>query len=103
MGNVSVVFSNPQGHFKEGENDFSVEFRGADGKPIDVGASTIFIDMPAMGSMPYMKSNVKLLTTNTPGVYQATTNLEMAGTWTAHVAYKGGAGEGKADFSITVK
>ncbi len=103
IGNLSVVFSNPQGHFKEGDNDFTVEFRGVDGKPVDVGASTIVIDMPAMGSMPHMKNNVKLLTTNTPGVYQATTKLEMAGTWTAHVAYKGSAGEGKTDFSITAK
>jgi hypothetical protein len=43
------------------------------------------------------------VTTNTPGIYQATTNLEMGGTWNVHVAYKGSAGEGKMEFPIQVK
>ena len=102
-GEITVVLLNSQGHLKDGENDFTVEFRNAAGHPVDVGAVTMFIDMPGMGAMPPMKSNVKLLTTNTPGIYQATTNLEMAGTWYANVSYKGNAGEGKAKFAINAK
>lgn len=102
-GEVAVLLTNSQGHLKDGENDFTVEFRNAAGQPVDVGAVTMFIDMPGMGAMPPMKSNVKLMTTNTPGIYQATTNLEMAGTWYANVSYKGNAGEGKTKFAINAK
>lgn len=103
-GDITATFTNPQGQFKDGSNDFTVEFRNAAGQPVDVGAITMFIDMPAMPpNMPYMKSNVKLVTTATPGIYQATANLDMGGTWTAHIAYKGGAGEGKMEFPIHVK
>ncbi|HWQ35900.1 MAG TPA: FixH family protein [Blastocatellia bacterium] len=99
-GDLTVTLSNARGHFTEGSNDFTIEFKNAAGQPVDVGAITMFIDMPAMGSMPYMKNDVKLVTTNTPGIYHATTSLEMAGTWQVHVRYKGQAGEGRADFSI---
>ena len=103
-GNLTTTLSNPQGQFKDGANDFTVEFRNAGGQPVDVGAITMFIDMPAMPpTMPYMKSNVKLVTTNTPGIYQATTNLDMSGTWNVHIAYKGSAGEGKMEFPIQAK
>ncbi len=103
-GDITATLSNPQGQFKDGSNDFTVEFRNAAGQPVDVGAITMFIDMPAMPpTMPYMKSNVKLVTTNTPGIYQAATNLEMSGTWNVHIAYKGSAGEGKMEFPIQAK
>ncbi|HZS07712.1 MAG TPA: FixH family protein [Blastocatellia bacterium] len=102
-GDLTVTLLNPAGHLSEGNNDFTVEFKDAGGRPVDVGAITMMIDMPAMGSMPRMESKVKLLTTGTPGIYQATTSLEMNGTWQVHVAYKGPAGEGKADFPIQTK
>ena len=103
-GDITATLINAQGQLKDSDNDFTVEFRNAAGQPVDVGAITMFIDMPAMPpTMPYMKNNVKLVTTNTPGIYQATVHLEMAGTWTAHIAYKGSAGEGKMEFPIHLK
>ncbi|MBS1812650.1 MAG: FixH family protein [Acidobacteria bacterium] len=103
-GDVTATLSNALGQLKDGDNDFTVEFRNAAGQPVDVGAITMFIDMPAMPpTMPYMKNNVKLVTTNTPGIYQATVHLEMAGTWNVHVTYKGSAGEGKIEFPIHLK
>ncbi|MFN7928527.1 MAG: FixH family protein [Blastocatellia bacterium] len=103
-GDITATLLNAQGQLKDGDNDFTVEFRNAAGQPVDVGAITMFIDMPAMPpTMPYMKNNVKLLTTNTPGIYQATVHLEMAGTWTAHIAYKNSATEGKMEFPLRLK
>ena len=99
-GAITVTIANPSGRFKEGENDFTVEFTDQQGKTVDIGASTIWFEMPAMGSMAAMKSNVKLITTATPGVYQANAKLEMAGTWTAHVKFKGAAGEGHMEVTI---
>lgn len=103
-GDITATLSNAQGQLKDGDNEFTVEFRNAAGQPVDVGAITMFIDMPAMPpTMPYMKSNVKLVTTNTPGIYQATVHLEMGGTWNVHITYKGSTGEGKMEFPIHLK
>lgn len=103
-GDITATLSNALGQLKDGDNEFTIEFRNAAGQSVDVGAITMFIDMPAMPpTMPYMKNNVKLVTTNTPGIYQATVHLEMAGTWNVHIAYKGGAGEGKIEFPLQVK
>ena len=103
-GDLTVTLTNPQGQFKDGDNDFTVAFRNTAGQPVDTGAITMFIDMPGMPpTMPYMKNNVRLVTTNTPGIYQATVHLEMGGTWNTHIAYKGSAGEGKMEFPVHVK
>ena len=102
-GDLTVTFSNARGRLSEGENEFTVEFKNASGKHVDVGAITLFFDMPAMGSMAYMKNDAKLTTTQTPGVYHATAKLEMPGSWQARLSYKGPAGEGKIDFPIQAK
>ena len=102
-GDLTVTLTNLLGQFKDGDNDFTVEFRNTAGQPVDTGAITMFIDMPGMPpTMPYMKNNVRLVTTNTPGIYQATVHLEMGGTWNTHIAYKGSAGEGKMEFPVHV-
>lgn len=102
-GNLTITLSNGKGHFSEGENDFTLTFRNAGNQPVDVGAITMTVEMPAMGSMPLMKSDAKIVTTNTPGVYQGHLKLDMGGTWQVHIKYKGQAGEGQADFSINAK
>lgn len=102
-GNLTVSFSNPKGRFSEGDNDFTVEFKDGGGKPVDAGAITINFDMPAMGSMAHMHSGAKLMTTDKPGVYRGTVNLDMNGSWEVSVIYKGAAGEGKGNFSIIAK
>lgn len=99
-GAITVTLANPAGHLKDGENDFTVQFTDQQGKPVDIGASTIWFEMPAMGSMAAMKSNVKLVTTATPGIYQASTTLDMGGTWTVHVKFKGAAGDGQMEATI---
>ena len=100
---LTITLSNPKGQLREGDNDFTVEFKNAAAQPVDVGAITLAFDMPAMGSMAAMHSNAKLTTTETPGVYRAHANLEMSGTWPVTVAYKGPAGEGKANFAVNAK
>ncbi len=102
-GELTVTLASARGHLTEGSNDFTVEFRNAAGQPVEVGAVTLMFEMPAMGAMARMESRAKLTTTGTPGIYQATANLEMGGTWQVHVQYKGAAGEGRADFSIQAK
>ena len=99
-GNMKIVLTNPTGKLKEGDNNLTIEFRDAKGQPVDIGTGTVWLEMPHMGAMAAMRANVKLLTTKTPGVYDASVRLEMAGTWNLHAKYKGPAGEGQIDLEI---
>ncbi|QQS49178.1 MAG: FixH family protein [Acidobacteriota bacterium] len=102
-GDLTVTLTNARGELREGENEFTLEFRNASGEPVEVGAITLFFDMPAMGSMPYMKNDATLTTTGTPGVYRGQARLEMKGTWQTRLSYKGPAGEGQTTFNINAK
>lgn len=102
-GDLTATISNSKGHFSEGENEFTLEFKNASNQPVDVGAITFAFEMPAMGSMQHMSSEAKITYTGTPGVYQGQAKLDMGGTWQAHLKYKGQAGEGKADFPVMAK
>lgn len=102
-GDLTVALSNPRGALREGENEFTLEFRNAGGQAVDVGAITLIFDMPAMGSMPYMKNDAMLTTTGTPGIYRGQARLEMKGTWQAKLSYKGPAGEGQTTFTVNTK
>lgn len=102
-GDLTVTLRNARGELREGENEFTLEFANASGQTVDAGAITLFFDMPAMGSMPYMKNDASLTTTGTPGVYRGQTRLEMKGTWQTKLSFKGPAGEGQTTFTINAK
>ena len=51
------------------------------GRPVERADVTITYDMPAMGSMPEMKSKLPAAAT-TAGVYEVSFDLPMAGSWT---------------------
>ena len=99
-GNIKLVMTNPTGKLKEGDNTLTIEFQDQQGKPVDIGTGTVWLEMPHMGAMSAMRANAKLLTTQTPGVYDASVRLDMAGTWNLHAKYKGPAGEGQIDLEI---
>lgn len=100
-GNLKMVLTNPAGKLKEGDNNLTIEFRDQQEKPVDIGTGTVWLEMPHMGAMSAMRANVKLLTTQRPGIYDAQVRLDMAGTWNLHAKYKGPAGEGQIDLEIT--
>ncbi|MFN0086929.1 MAG: FixH family protein [Blastocatellia bacterium] len=102
-GELTVTLSNAKGHLSSGENEFTLEFRNAAGQHVDAGAITLFFDMPAMGSMAYMKNDARLTTTEQAGIYRGAVNLEMNSTWQARLKFKGPAGEGEASFPINAK
>ena len=101
--NVKATLASRSGFLREGPNEFMVEFRTAQGTPVDVGAITLYFDMPAMGSMPYMKNDAQLTTTTTPGLYRGTVTLEMKGTWQAKLDYAGQAGTGSITGTINAR
>ena len=103
VGSLTVTIANEEGVLRHGDEEFTVTFRDAAGKAVDVGAASLNFFMPAMGTMPVMNDPAKLTTTDAPGVYRAKVNLQMAGEWQAQVAYEGPAGSGKGSFPVTAQ
>jgi hypothetical protein len=100
---LTASLSNSKGYLSEGPNEFTLDFRNAQGEPVEVGAITLYFDMPAMGSMPYMRNDATLTTTTTPGVYRGAVTLEMKGTWQSKLSYQGPAGSGELEFTVNAK
>jgi hypothetical protein len=103
VGNLTVTLANSDGVLRHGDQDLTVTFKDAAGKPVDVGSASLNFFMPAMGTMPAMNDPATLTTTSTPGVYSGKVKLEMGGEWQAQVAYEGPAGTGKGSFSVTAQ
>jgi hypothetical protein len=103
VGAMTVTLSNSDGVLRHGEQELTVTFRDASGKPVDVGSASLNFYMPAMGTMAAMNDPATLTTTSTPGVYHGKVKLEMKGEWQAQVAYEGPAGAGKGSFPVTAQ
>jgi hypothetical protein len=103
ISNLTVTLSSPSGRVKHGTDEFFVTFKDSSGKPVDVGAAALTFHMPQMASMPMMNDPASLTTTETPGVYRAKSNIEMAGEWQAQVSFEGSAGKGQTSFSVTAQ
>ncbi|HEX6189036.1 MAG TPA: FixH family protein [Pyrinomonadaceae bacterium] len=103
VNDLTATLSNTTGQLKSGDQEVTLAFTDAAGKPVDVGAVSLNFHMPAMGSMAAMHNAVTFTTTATPGVYNGKVNIEMAGEWQGQLAYEGPAGKGKATFSVTAR
>ena len=103
IGNLTVSLSSPSGQLKHGGDEFFVTFKDSSGKPVDVGAAALTFHMPQMGSMAQMNDRATLTTTDTPGVYRAKAEIEIAGEWQAQVSFEGSAGKGQTSFSVTAQ
>jgi YtkA-like len=103
VGNLSVTLSSSSGQLKHGGDEFLVTFKDSSGKPVDVGAAALTFHMPQMGSMAQMNDHATLTTTDTPGIYRAKAEIEVAGEWQAQVSFEGPAGKGQTSFSVTAQ
>ena len=103
VNNLTATLSNNTGQLKQGQQDVMLAFTDSSGKPVDVGAVSLNLHMPAMGGMAAMNDAVTFTTTSTPGVYSGKVNVSMAGEWQGQLAYEGPAGTGKATFSVTAR
>ena len=103
VNNLTATLSNSTGQLKSGDQEVMLAFTDASGNPVDVGAVSLSLHMPAMGSMAAMNDAVTLTTTATPGIYNGKVNVSMAGEWQGQLAYEGPAGTGKATFSVTAR
>lgn len=101
--NLTVTLSSADGVLRDGQQDITLSFTDASGKPVDVGAASLNFHMPAMGTMPVMNDAATLTTTGTPGVYNGKVKLQMAGEWQAQITYEGAAGKGKVSLPVTAQ
>jgi hypothetical protein len=103
IGNLTATLSNGSGQLKQGDQEVTLSFTDASGKPVDVGAVSLNFHMPGMGGMAAMNDAVTLTTTSTPGVYRGKVNIGMAGEWQAQLAFEGPAGTAKTTFSVPAR
>lgn len=103
VGNLTATLSNGTGQLKQGDQEVTLSFTDASGKPVDVGAVSLNFHMPQMGSMTAMNDAVTFTTTSTPGVYRGKVNVGSGGEWQAQLAFEGPAGNGKTTFSVTAQ
>jgi hypothetical protein len=104
IGNgLTVSISSSDGVIHVGDQVLTLAFTDSAGTPIEVGAVSLNLRMPAMGSMSEMNSGAALTTTKTPGVYSAKVKVDMAGEWQALIAFDGPAGKGTANIPVTAR
>lgn len=103
VGNLTVALSNKDGMLRHGDEEFTLTFTDAAGKPVEVGAVSLTFHMPAMGTMATMNDATTFTTTGTPGVYHGKASIEVAGEWQAQVSYEGPAGSGKTSFPVVAQ
>lgn len=101
--NLTATLANADGVLKKGNQEFSLTFTDASGKPVDVGSAALNFRMAAMGGMSEMNSGATFTTTGTPGVYQGKASIDMAGEWKAQITYEGAAGKGSFTLPIVAK
>ena len=101
--NLTATIANPDGILRKGNQEFTITFADASGKPVDVGSVAFNTHMAAMGSMAPMNNAGTLTTTGTPGVEKCKVELDMAGEWQGQITYEGAAGKGSFSIPVVAK
>jgi hypothetical protein len=98
---VVVTLANGAGQWKEGKNDFVLEFTSPDKKPVDAGKVSLNTSM-TMSGMPPMIAGATL-TPDGPGRYRGTIDFPDRGTRQVTVTWDGAGGKGSTKFSVPVR
>jgi len=99
-GDLDVVLLSAGDSLKHGKGTFVLEFHGAGGALVDVGAVTIGASMPKAGMAP-MFGDCMVAPTATKGRYDVSSDLGMAGTWRLNIMWNGPRGQGSASLPAT--
>lgn len=98
---LTVNFYHPEGGLKFDMNEVIIEFRDANGAPVDVGTVKFDLDMNMQNMVMHSGSTVQ--PAGEPGRYRAMIKPDMAGDWTAQLHYDGPHGRGEFSFTVNVK
>jgi len=99
-GELDVVLLSAGDALKQGKGTFVVEFRDAGGALVDVGTVTVGASMPMPGMAP-MFGESAVTAASTPGRYEVSSDLNMAGTWRLDITWNGPRGRGQASMRAT--
>jgi len=100
---LKIEFRTEPDPAKAGDNKVRVKVADAKGAPIVDGSVKVVVSMPAMGSMPPMKSEASLSHQGN-GEYAGTLNIPLAWTWQAVVTVeRGGTPLGSARFNVIAR
>jgi hypothetical protein len=101
-GDLVITLSNADGALRQGANNFRIEFRSArTNERVDVGMVTLGAAMTMPGMV--MTSPITIAPAGLPGVYNATGEYSMAGSWQMTLEWNGPAGRGSAAFDGEVQ
>ena len=101
-GDLVITLSNADGALRQGANQFRIEFRSAQtNELVDVGSVQLGAAMTMPGMV--MTSPITISPTGQAGVYQATGEYSMAGSWQMTLEWNGPAGRGSAAFDGDVQ
>jgi Cu(I)/Ag(I) efflux system membrane protein CusA/SilA len=101
-GDLAITLSNPQGELRQGGNRLVIEFRSAATHAlVDVGRVRLGASMTMPGMV--MTSPIMIAPTGEAGVYEATADFGMAGSWQMTLEWDGPAGRGSAAFQGNVR
>ena len=99
---VVVTLKSETGQWKQGKNDFALEFASAKGKqPVDVGKVTLNTSMTMSGMAPMIAGAT--LSSDGPGRYRGTIEFPDRGTRQVTVTWEGADGKGSTKFSVPVR
>lgn len=99
---VVVTLMSESGQWKEGKNDFVLEFTSAkDKKPVDAGKVSLNTSMAMSGMAPMITG--AMLTPDGPGRYRGKIEFPDRGTRQVTVAWDGPAGKATTKFSVPVR
>ena len=100
---VVVTLTSESGQWKQGKNQFALEFTSAtDKKPVDAGKVSLNTSMTMSGMAP-MIAGATLTPDKTPGRYLGTIQFADTGTRQVTVTWDGPAGKGSTKFSVSVR
>ncbi|HEY6361059.1 MAG TPA: CusA/CzcA family heavy metal efflux RND transporter, partial [Vicinamibacterales bacterium] len=101
-GDLVITLSKADGALRQGLNRFRIEFRSArTNELVDVGAVQLGAAMTMPGMV--MTSPITIAPAGQPGVYDATGEYTMAGSWEMTLEWNGPAGRGSATFDGDVQ
>lgn len=102
VGKLTIVLLNKTGELTQGQNEFVVEFKDAQGQPSDVGDVQLGSSM-SMPSMAPMSGDSQITPTGQTGIYKVTSKFAMSGAWHFTLSWNGPAGQGHTTFNSNVR
>src|SRR6266513_4316484 len=93
INDLTVRVSDRDGKLRQGDNETSIEFRGAKASLGEVGKVNLQIDSDMPGSQ--IHRDVAVERTATRGLYRAKVQIDTSGDWNMKVSYDGPHGNGE--------